>query len=193
MNLRKNGWDEAFKKYGKIFTKPQENIPELAKKWKKEKKKRILDLGCGSGRHVVYLAKKGFEVYGIDIAKHGIKIAREWLREEGLKAKLRIGGIYKKLPYKDNFFDVIICIRTLNHGKIEWIRRAIREMFRILKPNGYVFVTVHKHQGKKKIPKNKLYGIKWIAPRTYIILDGQKKTFHTIDLIKLGLKFWISG
>ncbi|MEM4461132.1 MAG: class I SAM-dependent methyltransferase, partial [Nanopusillaceae archaeon] len=166
---------KAFKKYGKIFVQPQEDIPWLAKKWKKDGLEKILDLGCGSGRHLVYLAKKGFKVYGIDISIHGLKIAREWLKKEGLKAKLKVGDIYKKLPYESDFFDAIICIRTLNHGKIEWIRKAIKEMHRILKSNGYIFVTVHKHKAKKDIPKDKLYGIKWIAPRTYIILGGPEK------------------
>jgi SAM-dependent methyltransferase len=166
MKLDKKAWDKAFKKEGKIFTKPQEDMPRIVKLFKKNGVKRVLDLGCGSGRHVVYLAKNGFEVYGI---------AKEWLKEEGLKANLKVGDIYKKLPYKDNFFDAIICIRTLNHGKIEWIRKCIKEMKRILKPNGFIFATVHKHVAKKKIPKEKLYGIKWIAARTYIILEGPEK------------------
>ena len=147
----------------------------LRRKWKKEGMKRILDLGCGTGRHLVYLAKKGFEAYGIDIAEEGIKIARKWLEKENLRADLKVGDIYKTLPYKDGFFDAVICIRTLNHGKIEWIRKAIKEMHRILKPNGYVFVAVHKHKGKKHIPKEKLYEIKWIAPRTYVMLNGPEK------------------
>ncbi|MEM5830751.1 MAG: class I SAM-dependent methyltransferase [Candidatus Aenigmatarchaeota archaeon] len=119
----------------------------------KRRFRKNLDLGCGSGRHLVYLARKGFKVYGIDIARHGLKIAREWLKKEGLKAKLKVGDIYKKLPYKNNFFDVIICVRTLNHGKIEWIRRTIKEMYRILKSDGYIFVTVHKHKAKKRYTK----------------------------------------
>ena len=173
--LRKNAWNEAFKKDGVIFVKPQEGMHKIVKLFKKNGVKRVLDLGCGSGRHLVYLAKHNFDVYGIDIAREGIRIARNWLRREGLKAHLKVGDIYKKLPYKDNFFDAIICIRTLNHGKIEWIRRCIKEMERILKPNGFIFVTVHKHVSKKHIPKEKLYGIKWIAPRTYIILGGPEK------------------
>ncbi len=76
-------------------------------------------MGCGSERHIVYLAKNDSEVYGIEIAKSGIKIAKEWFKEEGLKANLKVGDIYKKLTYKDDFFDAIVCIRTLNHGKIE--------------------------------------------------------------------------
>jgi ubiquinone/menaquinone biosynthesis C-methylase UbiE len=167
-------WNKIYRE-GRFKKSVDKNFPQIVEILKEYEIKKVLELGCGAGRHVVYLAKMGFEVYGIDIAKYGIKIARKWLREENLKAKLKVGDIYKKLPYKDNFFDAIICIRTLNHGKIEWIRRAIKEMYRILKPNGYVFVTVHKHRGKKHIPKEKLYGIKWIAPRTYIILGGPEK------------------
>jgi hypothetical protein len=48
-------------------------------------------------------------------------------------------------------------------------------MKRVLKPNGFIFITFKKHVAKKKIPKEKLYGIKWIAPRTYVILDGPEK------------------
>ena len=196
---------KVFKEKGKVWVKPQEDIPKLSRKWKKEGMKRILDLGCGTGRHLVYLAKKGFEAYGIDIAEEGIKIARKWLEKENLRADLKVGDIYKTLPYKDGFFDAVICIRTLNHGKIEWIRKAIKEMHRILKPNGYVFVAVHKHKGKKHIPKEKLYEIKWIAPRTYVMLNGPEKgiphyRFNKKILIKelkqAGFKilsFWIDS
>ena len=175
MKITRLAWDSAFRSKGKIFTNPDREVIELAKVWKRGEIKKILDLGCGSGRHVVFLSKKGFNVYGIDIAKAGIKIAKEWLNKEKLKAKLKVGDIYEKLPYDSNFFDAIICIRTLNHGKITWIRRCIKEMYRVLKEGGYVFITVRKYQGKKKIPKDKLYGIKWIAPRTYIILGGDEK------------------
>ena len=175
MKLKKDGWDRAYKEKGRLWTVPQEDIPKLAREWKKKGVKRILDVGCGTGRHLVYLAKKGFEMYGIDIAEHGLKIARKWLKEEGLKANIKKGDIYNTLPYPDEFFDAIISIKTINHGKIEWIRKCIKEMSRVLKVGGYIFVTVHKHQAKKNIPKDKLYGIKWIAPRTYIILGGPDK------------------
>jgi ubiquinone/menaquinone biosynthesis C-methylase UbiE len=175
MELTKNTWNKIYKEKGKICTKPQEDMPKIAKLFEQHKVKRILDLGCGTGRHLVFLAKKAFEVYGIDISEQAIKIAKKWLKEEGLKAKLRVGNIFKKLPYEDGFFDAIICVKTLNHGKIEWIRRCIREMNRVLKKESFVFVTVHKHQGVSKIPKGKRFGIKWIAPRTYIILGGPEK------------------
>lgn len=159
-------------------------------------------MGCGSGRHLVYLAKRGFEVWGIDIAKHGIKIARDWIKKEGLKAHLKVGDMHKKLPYRDNFFDAIISIVALHHGKIENIRKLIKEMKRILKPGGLIFITAHKKLPKKKIPKDKLFGIKYIAPKTYVILGGPekggihynfnekilKKEFKDFEFLKLWLE-----
>jgi SAM-dependent methyltransferase len=175
IKLTKLGWDRAFEKEGKIFIKPHRDMARIAKFFKKEGIRKVLDLGCGSGRHLVYLAKRGFDAYGIDIARHGIKIARKWLKEKGLKANLKVGDIYKKLPYKNNFFDAIISIKTLHHEKIENIRKLIKEMKGILKPEGLIFITGHRKPPKKKIPKEKLYGIKFIAPRTYVTLAGPEK------------------
>jgi SAM-dependent methyltransferase len=170
--LTKTAWDKAFKKEGKIFVEPQEDMPRIVKFFKESGVRRVLDLGCGSGRHLVYLAKHGFEVYGIDIAKHGIEIAEDWLKKERLKAYLEVDDIYDKLPYNDNFFDAVISTQALYHGKIEDIQRLIKEIERILRPEGLIFITFLKRLSKKDIPKEKLYGIKFIAPRTYTILGG---------------------
>ena len=142
-------WDRIFKKTGKVFIKPQEDILKIAKLFKKRGIKRVLDLGCGSGRHLIYLAKRGFNVYGIDIAPEGIKIAKVWLKREGLRANLRVGSVYKKLPYKGNFFDAIISTQVIHHARIKNIRKAIKEIERILKPGGLIFITVRRRKFKK--------------------------------------------
>lgn len=180
-------WDKIFKWHGKVFTKPQEDIPKIVKLFEKRGVKRVLDLGCGSGRHTVYLAKKGFEVYGIDIAPEGIKIAKKWLKKEKLKASLRTGNIYKKLPYKDNFFDAIISTQTIHHERIESIKKAIKEIERILKPKGLIFISVRKRKLRKIWPKGTIiekYGLqrsryKIIGPRTYVPIErGEKGLTH---------------
>ena len=177
-------WDKIFREKGKVFIKPQEDIPKIVKFFKKMVVKRVLDLGCGSGRHLVYLAKQGFSVYGIDIASEGIKIAKEWLKKEKLKANLKIGDIYKKLPYQNNFFDAIISIQTLHHNKIEKIRKAIKEIERILRPEGLIFITMRralrvKGWKKNKIVihrfKNKKTKYKVIGPRIYVPIEGGEK------------------
>jgi SAM-dependent methyltransferase len=207
-------WDKIFKRYGKVFTKPQEDIPKIVKLFKKKGVKRVLDLGCGSGRHVVYLAKHSFDVYGIDIAPEGIKIAKDWLKEENLKANLKVGDIYKKLPYQNNFFDAIISIQTLHHARIEKIRRLIKEMERILRPGGLIFVTVRRALRVKGWKKNKIVIHRWkwkrkkvkykvIGPRIYVPVEGGekgllhfcfnkeliKKEFESFKISKIWIKY----
>ena len=176
-------WDKAFKKQGKIFVSVQENIPDIAREFKKNEVKRILDLGSGSGRHIVYLSKQGFDVYGFDISESGIKISKDWLKKEGANAKFKTGSIYKKLPYQDNFFDAVISTNTIHHGKIENIRKAISEIKRILKPEGLIFITVRKRKLRKSYPKFTIINksrkqkadYQIIAPRTYVPINGTEK------------------
>jgi len=177
-------WNKLFKRYGKVFTKPQEDVPKIVKIFKKHNIKRVLDLGSGSGRHTVYLAKQGFKVCGIDIAKQGIKITRNWLKKEKLRASLKVSNIYKKLPYKNNSFDAIISLQTLHHGKIKKIRKLIKEIGRILKPGGLIFITVRKALKVKGWKKNKIVIHKFrkqktrykvIGARLYVPIEGGEK------------------
>lgn len=177
-------WNEIFKKRGKVFLNPQEDMPEIAKIFKERGIKKVLDLGCGSGRHMVYLAKHGFEVYGIDIAPKGIEITKKWIKQEKLKANFKIGNIYKKLPYPNNFFDALISIHVMHHEKISNIRKLIKEIERILKPEGLVFIILHNGKGFKKWKKFKVITegyngetirYKTIDPRTYVPIEGEEK------------------
>lgn len=176
-------WNRIFKKYGKVFLKPQEDMVNIVKLFKKHNVLKILDLGCGTGRHITYLAKKNFDVYGIDIAEEGIEITKKWLKKEGLEANLKVGSIYKRLPYKNSFFDAIISTNTIHHEKIKNIRKAIREIERVLKPKGLIFITVRKRKFKKFYPKFTIIEkyekqkskYKVIEPRTYIPMEGGEK------------------
>jgi SAM-dependent methyltransferase len=159
-------WNEVFKKEGRVFTEVHEDMPRIAKLFKERAVRRILDLGFGSGRHTVYCAKEGFDVYGIDVAREGLKLTRSWLKQENLAAKLKIGNIYEPLPYLDKFFDAVISVQVMHHARIEDIRKLIKEMERILRSPGFIFVTVLKESHRT---------FETIAPRTLIPLDGPDK------------------
>ena len=48
-------------------------------------------------------------------------------------------------------------------------------MERVLRPGGYIFITVRKHVPLKYVPKERRYGIRYIAPRTFVILGGPER------------------
>lgn len=163
-------WEHIFRNTGKVFLKPQEDMHKLAKFLKKEKVKRILDLGCGSGRHTVLLSGAGFDVYATDISEEGLKLTKRWLNDLKLKAKLKKSSCYKKFPFKDNFFDAVISTQVIHHNYIDKIRFCISEIERVLKPNGILFVTVSFSKYKRRATK-----FKNPEPRLYIPLDGEEK------------------
>lgn len=188
--MKTDQWNNIFKKEGRVYSKPQEDMPAMVKLFKKRGIKKVLDLGCGSGRHVVYFAKNGFDTYGIDIAPVGLKMARDWLKQEKLQANLKLGSIFKKLPYKSNFFGAIIAVQVVSHERIENIRKLIKEMERVLKPNGLIFVAFTQ-RGKVKnwrigsIQKERFIGDDGVSMfeenrrilglRTYVPIEGTEK------------------
>ena len=183
-------WNAIFKKEGKVFLKPREEMPKIVQLFKKNGIKKVLDLGCGSGRHTVYLAKNGFDVYGIDVAPVGLKITRDWLKQEKLRANLKLGSFFKKLPYKNNFFGAIVAVQAISHGRIENIRKLIKEMERILEPNGLIFVAFTQRSKVKNwrigsIHKERFIGDDGVStfeerrrildPRTQVPIEGTEK------------------
>lgn len=111
-------------------------ILELVKKYftKKGKKGRqILDAGCGTGMLAKKLSRFG-QVIGVDISGEALKFARK------RKVKTKKASV-TKLPFKDNFFDLVVCIDVLYHKQVK-DSQALNELFRVLKPDGIAIFRV---------------------------------------------------
>jgi 2-polyprenyl-3-methyl-5-hydroxy-6-metoxy-1,4-benzoquinol methylase len=133
---------------------------------------RILDLGCGTGRHLLFFASQGFEVYGLDAATKGVEIARKWLTENNLNCNLTVQRMEEIFPYEDSFFDAVISIQAMHHNKVKEIKFTIREIKRVLKPGGLIFITV---PISKLTYKNNHPNLEKIEKGTYLPLSGPEK------------------
>jgi len=69
-----NPWDTIFKHRGSVFTEPHEDMRQIVSLLKARAAQTVLDLGCGSGRHVMYLARHNFSVFGVDHSPAGIAL-----------------------------------------------------------------------------------------------------------------------
>lgn len=81
MSQSTNAWDEIFKQRGMVFTEPHEDMPGIVQLLKDRGASTILDLGSGTGRHIVYLARNGFSLFGLDNSSEGIEVTRQWLAQ----------------------------------------------------------------------------------------------------------------
>jgi len=98
---------------------------------------KTLDIGCGSGKLDLMIAKildKGL-IYGIDAAPKMIEIAKRKAKEESYKIDYKIGNS-SKLPYENNEFDIVLTCLMFHHLNYEEKSQTIKEIFRILKQNG---------------------------------------------------------
>ena len=102
--------------------------------------KNVLDLGCGVGRHCVYLAKNNFDVVGVDISMTALKMANEWRKKEKLKNITLIRATMTNLPFSDSCFDAVISVSVIHYAIKKDIVKTINEIYRALKRNG-VFLT----------------------------------------------------
>ncbi len=187
-------WEKIYDKEGEsykyydILETPHTDLEQVIKEFKKSKVKKVLDLGCGAGRNALYLAQNGFTVYGIDNAPTGLKILRKTLKKRGLMANLKLGDVYKPLPYRDDFFDALISVQVIQHAKEATILKAIKEITRIIKPGGLIFITLCGRYSKGKVRLFLVKTAKKIAPNTYLPTQGNEAGLvHFIynnDLIK---------
>ncbi|MGD0571534.1 MAG: class I SAM-dependent methyltransferase [Sedimentisphaerales bacterium] len=104
------------------------------------KNKRILDVGCGKGGVVVACALKGAEAAGFDVDEREIDIAKRRAESYNLGNVSISHGDGEKIPFKDNYFDLVMAMSVLEHVKD--LEGVIKEMVRVTKPGGYCYVTV---------------------------------------------------
>lgn len=141
MSAWDKNWEKLYKK--RIWAKyPHEPLIRfIAKNFyhcKNRKKIKILELGCGSGANIWYLAREGFTVYGIDASATAIRWANTFLSQDNLHAILKIGEI-TNLPYKDKFFDLVIDYGSLSSNNLGDLKVVLSEVKRVLKKSGLFF------------------------------------------------------
>lgn len=159
MQKRFKNWEEKYKKHGAVQTGPMPIIRDAVPLLRKRKAKKILDLACGTGRHTVFLAKKGFAVVGMDNSKTGLRITRKELKKKRIKNAQVCFGDMHKIPFKKESFDAVFCTRAIYHGTRKQIQKTIAEVYRVLQPKGLflfnVLATSHPDYGKgKRTEKN---------------------------------------
>lgn len=151
---------------------------------------RILDVGCGNGRHLAEASRfRNVTAVGADLchadlveARNRIAFHKEW-GEHGGGTNLLMTADITRLPFRTHFFDLVICSEVLEH--IPDHQRAAAELYRVLKPGGNLAVSVPRY-----LPER----LCWALSREYFNVNGgHVRIYRRAEIIRLmeetGVRF----
>lgn len=134
-------WDDFYRADRFLMWWPSECIVRFVAKYVTGAETKVLDFGCGNGRHLFLLTKRGLKPSGVEVSGEALAVARRWMDSEGYDADLRLyDGI--TLPHEDSTFDVVISYGVLDHMRLAEAKRCAAEMARVLRPGGRLCVTL---------------------------------------------------
>ena len=103
---------------------------------------KLLDTGCGEGRHSIAAAGLGFKVTGVDYEPLALRRARQFARMSRIKGiRFREANVFC-LPFPDACFDIVLDYGCLHHQKKSDWRRYTTGILRVLKPQGFYVLSL---------------------------------------------------
>lgn len=102
---------------------------------------KVCDTACGFGAYSLAFASNGFDVYSFDISDTAVEITKDGLKKYGIDTtKVKVASILNT-GYEDEFFDGVIAHAVLDHLVIEDAKKALKELLRITKTDGLVWIS----------------------------------------------------
>ncbi len=148
---------------------PLPAVADFAEDLIREGAKMVLDLGCGAGRHSIFLGKAGFHVVALDVSETALKILKGRLKTASIDNVTLVKHEMWELPFIDDYFDGLICTNVLHHGKLVQIKQATREIHRVMRRGASAFVVAlstadfRRGNGKR------------LEPNTYVFTKGEER------------------
>ncbi len=171
-------WEQYYATLKQLPERLKQLVPfvvEALPTFKRYKIKHLLDLGCGAGRHCIYLSKSGFNVVGVEVSKSALELAKKWAREENVKNTTFLKATMTNIPFNDCSFDAVISISVIHHAVKSDIVKTVGEIHRVLKRNGVFLANLTS-------AKDPRYGIgEKVETDTFRTLEGyEEKRFEEL-------------
>jgi len=140
----------------------------------------VADLGCGPGAHALALARRGYDVAGIDGSPRMVEIARRRAARDKVSASFDVDDVRAPLRFADASLAGVLAILVLQH--LPDPAAFIAEIRRCLRPGGHLLITAPVRDGRSLTPQN-LY---WrLRAACYLRVPGVVRFYDTSSLPRL--------
>lgn len=186
-------WDKVDEAY---WLEPAVDARTLVDRWTAARYSRLLDLGCGIGRHALLFARSGFEVAGFDLSPIGLARLRGMAAAEGLDILTAMGDL-RELPFPDGSFDCVLAYRSIYHCDFRGLADSVGEVLRVLAPGGELFANFLSKEssyyasaegaGPDPRVRMKLEEGGALLPHCYLDEEELRELLSGFDIRRLGL------
>lgn len=140
----------------------------------------VADLGCGPGAHTLALARRGYDVVGVDGSPRMVAVARAQAVRHGVDATFDVHDVSTRLPFADASLGGVLAILVLQH--LRHPAAFIIEIRRCLRPGGHLLITAPT-RGSTSLTSRKLY---WrLRAACYHLVPGLVRFYDTTSLPRL--------
>ena len=125
-----------------IWRSVSDEFLPVALRWRDQGYSIALDLGCGLGRHSLFLAELDFHVTAVDLSEEGVSFLADQAREKGLESRIDIVLCdLVQLDLDADSFDCVVAFHAIYHTDYQGLRQITASVKRILKSGGSLYVT----------------------------------------------------
>ncbi|CAI8998856.1 Methylase involved in ubiquinone/menaquinone biosynthesis [Brevibacillus sp. IT-7CA2] len=155
MSFYKQEWETSYKNKDNFVYYPHEEIIRFTSKYIRKRtgqsefmdrypnleNHKLLDLGCGIGRHVIYAHQMGLDAYGIDLSETAVQLAIDWAKKEGINSpedKIK-QGYTQNLPWENDYFQFAVSHGVLDSMNFSVALQSVEEINRVLVKGGLFY------------------------------------------------------
>jgi ubiquinone/menaquinone biosynthesis C-methylase UbiE len=177
--------------FGPRVAQGGDEVEQIIKQVKVPPSADVLDLACGIGRHSIPFAKKKFRVTGLDFSANFLEQARKTAKKEKVNVKFVHGDMKNLKPhFSEAQFDLVVSLfNSFGYFKVRSNdRKMLKEIFRVLKPGGYLVINTLNGDGVKLAMKNPISNGREPVKNVFVIDAAKydvekKKTFANWTII----------
>jgi tellurite methyltransferase len=152
------------------WTAPEEDVRRIVPFLRECGVRRVLDLGCGVGRHALLLASMGFDVAALEMSTNGIQVARRSAEECGTCIEFCLSAM-SSLPYRTDSMDYVLAWNVIYHGDLSLLGKTLDEIYRVLRPGGVFQATLLSK-------RNAYFGVGRELAKDTWVADGKEEKSH---------------
>lgn len=155
---RRNAWDESYSRQENYVFYPCDEVVRFVARYLRRRVgldevvdvtpqaagSRIIDVGCGVGRNLVFGFEMGLDMHGIDLSANAVAVARDWLTQRGATGANEkvVAGDIRSLPWPDGYFAHAVSDSVLDSMPFALATAGVAEIARVVGSGGYFYCNL---------------------------------------------------